>query len=446
MAESVASSKALQALFRPTNRLRERYYTRDRLDETSEGKLAAIELIEVELLVTSASCSSGVSCLNDLLTSSSSAVEAVTWDSFCETFSDTAILWMNDSQFLYIARDKNSCSPRPTTGSCRWILSIKCNGWRVTVHAPQSEPAADTCDFLLSLLACSSPEQVSLSCVMERAPFSGASLVRLLAVESLQCLEYKTCLLDVEQCQALSTASRDTLEIKLVQCGLAENAGPAFVECVQSGAGPTQLYRCYMDFIILAAVLNGNRRLRLLKLCSYRLESIDHAELQGLFQALGQNLGLEHLDLSPLGLFDFSCFETLCQSLAEHTTLIRLDLRRSGGGDHAVLTNQQVTERTQAMAAALQTNTVLHTIHWSERDELIHAREIQPRLDINKCRPCVSQIVRIRSDQQRRQILGLALAKVQHNPDLIWMLLIPNVDVVCPLLRVESSAGKRKRK
>jgi hypothetical protein len=236
--------------------------------------------------------------------------------------------------------------------------------------------------------------------------------------------------LNADQCLALATMSRLDVELEIHNCGLADDAAGAFVECLQSNRGPVDLYKCNIDSQILASALTSNSRVTKLKTHYARTND---AETAILFRALANNRGLEELDLEDVSISDDN-WSILCESLKSHPTLTHLNLLDTRpilpAGGRIVLTDDQKAHRTRTIAEMVQRNTVLYTIELSayEKDEEIYTEEIRPYLETNLYRPRVLAIKKTIERPFREKLLGRALDCVKINPNLVWMFLSENVD------------------
>jgi hypothetical protein len=216
--------------------------------------------------------------------------------------------------------------------------------------------------------------------------------------------------LSEDQCLALGTMSRLDVELDIRDCSLVDGAAElAFQECLQSGRGPVNLEMCRSD----------SRVARLKPRVSSRTNDADMAIL---IRALANNTGLVEVKLQYRPISDDN-WSILCESLKAHPTLTSLDLSNTRPRSPVGVTiDEQKTRRTRVLVEMMQQNTVLHTIHLSERerDEQIYTEEIHPYLETNRYRPRVLAV--------NEQVLGRAVYSVRSNPNLVWMLLSENVD------------------
>jgi hypothetical protein len=93
--------------------------------------------------------------------------------------------------------------------------------------------------------------------------------------------------LNEEQIRALRTTEpRPDMEIILEKCQLFHDHSchAAFVECLHRDRGPTVLVGCRIDCHVLAAALEGDSRVTMLRLC---WETEDDAKMGVIFGSLG---------------------------------------------------------------------------------------------------------------------------------------------------------------
>jgi hypothetical protein len=322
------------------------------------------------------------------------------------------------------------------------------------VHVSGSSPvtaATVTCDFLVRLLATSKNQQDAFlkGCPSNNlhavaTPISGAALSHFFQDSSrdnskLRMVHFSGMALNKDQCLALATMPRrpdKDVEIRLSCCSLADDdrgaVAAAFVDCLQSDRGPVSLYRCKIQSHILTNVLTGNSRVTRLTLGYY---DMNDPIMSLLFTTiLANNRGLVDLDLRCHSIIDDN-WSILCHSLERHPTLTNLDLRDTRPTRQAsdgVMLEQKI-QRTRAIADLLEQNTILQTVHLSEQERAgrIYEELIQPRLEMNLYRSRALAIKDTSNDRPfREKVLGRALYCVRCNPNLVWIFLSQNVDVV----------------
>jgi hypothetical protein len=341
------------------------------------------------------------------------------------------------------------------------------SGMNVRVRSGTAvETAMTACDFMVRLLAGSEKRKVYLYGLSGTLllPVAGPSLSHLFerSQEHLITFTVGHVILNEEHIRVLAIAPQPELQLCLVWCELSDNGAcrNRFVEWLQSGGGPTELDGCHIDSHVLADSLKGESRLGVLRLPSvsgrrnlFGCEISIDPDRALIFSALAENRGLTALHASGHSIDDES-WTILCQSIQNHPTLTRVNLTDTGpmnsaGESCALLSDEQKTRRTRTLAEMIQTNTILCYITLSpgEYDERIYTESIQPRLEANIYRPRVFAIKNEADDRPFRQkVLGRALAGVSSEPNLVWMFLSENVDVV---VRSDeqggASKGKRKR-
>jgi hypothetical protein len=409
----VPNGTSLEALFRPSTRLRDSHRNR-------RGRLLE-NWTEVELLPG--------------LTVEHVWATGISWEDFQHFLHETSV-WMTPhvyvcSQYLY-DREYPMVLDIGVDDDSDAVLSVHAT-WPVTA----ATAATVICDFTVRLLATSQQGSVHIrgNSTVEAPLVSGAAL-SLFFNESRSCLRKVTLgsmALTEDLCIALNTMSRLDVELNISCYSLWNGAAGAFVECLQSDRGPVKLYKFQIDSQILASALTGKSRVT--KLEPYYRVTND-ANMDALFRALANNRGLVELNLAYKSISDEN-WTILCESLKAHPTLSSLDLRntwpRSPANVPIGLLDEQKAHRTRLLAATIQRNTVLHTIHLFkyERDEQIYTESILPLLGMNLYRPRVLAIKKV-DISLRRSLLGLALQteSVRNDSNLLWMFLSENEDVM----------------
>jgi hypothetical protein len=169
-------------------------------------------------------------------------------------------------------------------------------------------------------------------------------------------------------------------------------------------------------------------------------------------RSIKRNTGLVELVVGSMDVSDHD-FIVLCDSLESHATVTTLDLSEAQTVTATTAMSQEnMTFWLQAIVQLLQVNTVLQTItlpdHLMTAD--IYHQEITPRLETNRFRlRCLAiQDVSDTDFRVRAKLLGreltnlpLQLARRRHTPNLVFMLLLHNVQV----LTAFRCSRKRKR-
>jgi hypothetical protein len=364
------------------------------------------------------------------------ATPGVTWEEFCR-FLRHNVVGMTPE--VYIQTGPLSILV-PSVLSLR-VLDVP--DFPIYVHVrvlPGTAAAAAvaTCDFLVRLLATSELRDVYIQGSHNEVPppVSGEaiSLFFQASLASLQKVTLHSMNLNEDQCLALATMSRRDVEVEMSDCRLVEGEGAAdtFVQCLQSDRGPIKLNNCEIGSQIIARALTGNSRATKLKPHFWETNDADVAIV---FAALANNRGLVDLDLYDNSISNES-WSVLCESLKAHPMLTNLDLRNSAPrlqtGEIIVLTDDEKANRTRLLAEMVRQNTVLHTISLSEdeRDEQIYIESISPYLETILYRPRVLAVQQTAERLLREKVLVWALDRVNSNPNLFWMFLSENADVV----------------
>lgn len=340
------------------------------------------------------------------------------------------------------------------TSNTNMGLSVYSSCYMQAIHA---------CDFLLLFFAKSNVPQVSLygGSIHTILPVSGQVLSHFIGQATLQKLELLHVELDPVVCNALSvrgetspataTTSISSFELKLLHCSVRRTAEAedAFVRGLQSIRGTTELAGCWIDTRILAETLSGNEcHLKTLKLTAHNGGPIDP-----IARSIKRNTGLVELVVGSMYVSDQD-FIVLCDSLESHATVTTLDLSeaQTGTATTTAMSQENMTFWLQAIVQLLQVNTVLQTItlpdHLMTAD--IYHQEITPRLETNRFRLRCLAIQDISDTDYRvcaklsgRELtnLPLQLARRRHTPNLVFMLLLHNVQV----LTAFRCSRKRKR-
>jgi hypothetical protein len=421
---AASSTGSMEALFRPSTRFRDSHRNRrgDRLPEY---------LSEVELLP-------GLTVEDVLAT-------GATWEDF-HRFAQRKIVWISPG--VIVCADIYAAVPPwlfwfgSNTGDPDNSLYVHTTAIDATDTPFTAATARATYDFLLRLLATCDERVLSIRGRIHDGgppPLSGAALSFFFQESQSSLQKVTLCNMDLgqDQIHALATGSRPTIEVILFECSLHDSADSqnAFVECLQSDGGPTELIMCRLDSRVLANALTGNSRVTKLQL-EFSRTAQDADGKGAIFRALANNRGLVDLDLRHCSIDDEN-WAVLCESLKTHPSLISLDLRStrptSISGAAIMMSNEQKIQRTRVLADMVKRNTLLHTIELRAhgRDQKIYTQEVLPHLQINLYRPRVLAIKKA-DISLRRPLLGLALQteSVRKKSNLLWMFLSGNADAV----------------
>jgi hypothetical protein len=286
------------------------------------------------------------------------------------------------------------------------------------------------------LLAASVVRSVSISrLTMEDVFINVPSLVYLMEqCQSLKALTLARLNFDEDRCRVLGGYSRPGLEIVLIRCYFTSARTSALAEVLGRNQGPTKLDYCYIDnFVVLADGLRGNSHLKRLKqhLFSNR-DNVGNQELLEIADALKENKGLVVLDLMHSFTMSDETWDAVFDSLKTHPTLETLCLRRIRTDGRAPLASAVINSRIQALLDMLKVNMLIHTVRLDKclMSTNVYRESIVPYLETNRLRPHVLAIQKTRPIAYRAKVLGRALLAVRTDPNLFWMLLSENAEVV----------------
>lgn len=232
--------------------------------------------------------------------------------------------------------------------------------------------------------------------------------------------------LDSRQCRSLATYG----SISLAACGLESAA--AFPEMIRNATTQKlhlRLARTRMtrpDFLALCAAISESQQLRTLQLTHLEL---DDDLVAALVQALATSKGISWLDLRGITIND-ECWYKLCKALERQKDLKYIGLANTNGYTWMhPLSTQRKLARTKALWQAIRSIPDLYSIHISSRDhDAALVEEIDALLLRNRHRPRADAVARL--TDARSSVLTQTLALVGHSPDLIWLFLQKNMDVL----------------
>ena len=410
----------IEELFAPATRYRVLYNTKN---FDSEQALP-LDFNEVEL---------ATSCEDLFMTE-------CTWEDFCALVRNNSIVWMGDYifvQFGNFSTDFAFASQRPLT--IRMGKSFGKDPLEIRVLAGY-DGVSHVCECLLQLLA-SSAQTTEVRLTGQGAlPISASALQKFQQqTRNLQQLSLWCFTLLEDQCRALAATPAiinkgRPLEIELFYCKLYDaGATEALVEAIRHNRGPTKLERCEIDTRLLADALRGNTSVKALTLrCSYGNAAKDLVAIRALVQGLEQNCGLVRLDLSNRVVNDEN-WKALCKSVKAHPTLEVLGLRTTTSATERQAPDFKTTRKNRMLdlEEMLTVNTLMHTIELgsTECEKSLLQNFVQPRLKRNLYQPRLSAMKTCDS-LLRAKLLGRALESKQDSPDVLWMFLSQNVDIV----------------
>jgi hypothetical protein len=298
----MAAASAIEALFRPTDRLRD--LCREQYDDDSY-ELQNEDQTEVELLP-------------DLSPEHVLVTADITWEDFCHFVDDYILVWMGPD--VYVCKDFSLNEG----GMYVRVIQLGSTNHRLFVYAargPGPETVAATtatCDFVVRLLA-TSKDNGKIEGYWDdfSAPISGPGLSCFFqeSQDNLRRFRLENMILNEEQIRALATTEfLPGMEVILDYCSLSDGNGchAAFVECLHRDRGPTVVDWCNIDCHVLAAALEGNSRVTWLRLADHSATS--DAGKAVIFRSLAGNKGLVKLDLNHRPISDEN-WTILCQSL-----------------------------------------------------------------------------------------------------------------------------------
>jgi hypothetical protein len=347
-----------------------------------------------------------------------------TWDAFVEFVRGDKVVWMAPDVFISV-----SCSQYHHDKLYPRLLHLAQlhTSANISVFAPCAQQAAETCDFVVHLLAACEQPIVACWGTRQILPVSGPGLSALTKTSHARRreLSLRYLILDESHCRTLATASHDNLQIGLFNCSFLDAETNSVLHSLEHDQGPTELFQCRIDAGSLASALGRNRGLRRLTMNQNLVED----EMLAIAQALATNQGLEHLSLCGQSISDNN-WKTICYSLRTHSKLKSLDLFHT---KDALWTKKKKARRIRAVADMLFSNTVLEKIHFSpsEVDEQLLKDVIYPRLEMNRSLfESQRRAVQHAPCSLRTKVLGRAIHTVRYNPNLVWMFLSENIEIV----------------
>jgi hypothetical protein len=388
------------------------------------------------------------------------SLDGSTWTEFMAFKAAKDFLWYNNVVFLDVSDDHKGYLTNydqaflevETLDHHNSVLDIF-----VAPDAPR-ETVSHALDALFRMLTRSRVPKVKLTDSSLRrhiCPVSQGVLSRFLTEnEQLERLTLRGVTLDATHFYALDQARaavdendnnetaviRRNFEIDLSRCKTTRAGGDALLESLARNRGPT---RISLDIIDgrrpeLVQAIKGNRSLH--KLVVRGAGTQTESEIAHIVEALAENRGLEVVRFARDTLSDGN-WGTLCQSLAKHPALEKLDIagairRDFDEEEHTAWSNEIMLQRARTIADMVKVNTVMHTIlvgHW-ECDKEVMRKEVEPRLDVNLYRPRIKAL-KTAPTEVRPQLVGRALAassvagKIGFSTRR-WMILSGNVDAI----------------
>jgi hypothetical protein len=252
--------------------------------------------------------------------------------------------------------------------------------------------------------------------------------------QSLKALKLEQIALDEDHIRVLGDISRPGLEIELRACRITGATAAVLAQVLGRNQGPTKLFACDTENILLADGLRGNSRLKSLALRIYNDRGLGNQELIAFASAIQENKGLVDLKLLHDFVMSDETWDAVCDSLKAHPTLQILSLGRCD--PHLIpLAPAALKSRIQALVNMLKLNTVMHTmtINVFSSDELeLCRRSVDPYIETNRFRPRLLAIQKTRPIAYRAKVLGRALLAARTDANILWMLLSGNTEVAFP--------------
>jgi hypothetical protein len=157
----------------------------------------------------------------------------------------------------------------------------------------------------------------------------------------------------------------------------------------------------------------------------------DSTHLPCFYRALAKNKGLVFLKLSFVEISDTN-WSVLCQSLARHPTIKKLDLFQTMPNDADRHSHERKTQRTKEFLEMLKENTMLETLHRDPRewDERILSDLVDPYLQYRRLFSSLTSSL----NPTCPQLLAKALGRVSNNPEFLAMLFSNNTEIVRALM------------
>jgi hypothetical protein len=362
-----------------------------------------------------------------------------TWEQFTEALG-SKIVWIGGSAYL----DSNLLGGFGGILNYEHVLSVNADvesteRIHVDVYSTSVAEASTACHVVYRLLTASGARRVENDSTVNHGdrPFfpGGLALSQMIQqCPSLIHLSFKAFILGGEILRALGTGAGTNIEIVLENCTTSLSRLTALLNFLRRNLGPTRLLWCDIPTELLAYALRGNNNVKILKIGS----SVNEGDMRNLVQSLSQNQGLEELHFGQHAFCD-EHWSILCQSLARHPALERMDVTRTilifpdGNEPIVPLSETQKTRRTEMLLEMLKVNTVLHNIDLTLQDcnQQILNDEIRPRLLVNRYRPRVRELRGTTQGNDyslRAKLLGRALHSVNQQPTILWMFLSSHKD------------------
>ena len=314
-----------------------------------------------------------------------------------------------------------------------WTHFVVCQDYATysvkSVHVVMLDQAPAACigDFLVGLLAKS--EYLAI-CKVSPVAFTVGDMTRLQLSErgllnfltesngSLQKLIFQGFDLKEEHFR-----DRPGLDVVLEVCTIDPSALDLFLECLVRNRGQTGLEFCKIKTGLLVDALCGSMRLKELKL---ERGHVCNDDLYPITSALAFNRSLVELYLCNVKMSDTN-WGGLHEALRTHPNLRVLGLSN-------IVFDEDADYASQTLVAIMRSNTVLEVIGFSRSScysRRIFEELVVPRLEMNRSFFADQRIaIKTAPIAVRPKLLGRALVVVRFNPNLLFLFLSENVDVV----------------
>jgi hypothetical protein len=306
------------------------------------------------------------------------------------------------------------------------------------VYAPSSLQASTTAESLLHLLAASDISELRITDNDAASPLaiSSTSLENFLSCSlNLTSLCFFWVTLGESHCQTLAAVSSQDLHLRICRCVL-RDGGSALRTALRDNTGITGLTMentrmSSTNIMAFADSLRFCPHLETLELTNMRFT---FNELRAFTQALQENQGLVSLNLSRNHIPDGSWI-ALFAALARHPTLELLQLERTRlSRTRRRLSNELRASRTHHVLEMLQQNTVLTKIVLTCYEHDVASLTACDRfLEANLYRP---RILAVSNQDNTGALIGRALNAAREHPNVLWMLIQDNVNIVVPKTEV----------
>jgi hypothetical protein len=322
--------------------------------------------------------------------------------------------------------------------SCGFCCRV--DGKEIIAVALSPEHLLELSDVVLRLLAVSVVHSVNIERWSPAGTLINAPNLAYLMeqCQSLKVLSFDDLDMNENHCRVLGDYSRPDLEIELHRCKITSAGASALAEVLGRNQGPTTIYDCQIDNVVLANELRGNSRLQSLRPRLSNNVEVHSREILAIAGALRENKGLVGLNLNYHPRMSDETWDAVCDSLKTHPTLEVLNLLSGEALTAAVLKS-----RIQALVGMMKVNISIHTIRVNDcyYEQKLFNEFVLPYLETNRLRPRLLAIQKTRPIEYRAKVLGRALLAVRTDPNRFWMLLSGNAEVAFPSTTATTTAA-----